>query len=44
MYLRLVRTLKDLKKSSPPVVVQNAEQVNVGQQQVNVSGKAQEGQ
>jgi hypothetical protein len=36
MYLRLVRTLKELRKGSPPVVVQNAEQVNVGQQQVNV--------
>jgi hypothetical protein len=39
MYIRLVRTLRDLKKGSNPVVVQNAEQVNVGQQQVNVSSK-----
>lgn len=39
MYLRLLRTLKELRKGAPPVVVQNAEQVNVGQQQVNVSSK-----
>jgi len=37
MYTRLVKTLKDVRKGAPPVVVQNAGQVNVGQQQVNVA-------
>ncbi|MBA3726925.1 MAG: hypothetical protein H0W86_10850 [Armatimonadetes bacterium] len=37
MYTRQVKTLKDLRKGAPPVVVQNAGQVNVGQQQVNVA-------
>jgi len=37
MYTRLVKTLRDLRKSAPPVVVQQAGQVNVGQQQVNVT-------
>ena len=39
MYIRLVKTLRELKKGSNPVVVQNAGQVNVGQQQVNVTGE-----
>ncbi len=41
MYIRLVRTLKELKKAGSPVVVQNASQVNVGNQQVNVSSRAE---
>jgi len=36
-YLRTVRTLKELKRQTPSVVVQQAGQVNVGEQQVNVS-------
>lgn len=36
MYIRTLRTLRDLKRMSPQVVVQNAAQINVGQQQLNV--------
>ncbi|MBA3727409.1 MAG: hypothetical protein H0W86_13505 [Armatimonadetes bacterium] len=36
MYLQLVKTLKELRRATPPIVVQQAGQVNVGQQQVNV--------
>jgi hypothetical protein len=37
MYLRTLRALRDLRRYSPTVVVQNAGQVNVGGQQVNVA-------
>jgi hypothetical protein len=37
MYLRSFRALRDLRRYAPSVVVQNAGQVNVGGQQVNVS-------
>jgi hypothetical protein len=36
--LRTIRALKDLRKSSQQVVIQSAGQVNLGSQQVNVSG------
>ena len=35
--MRTLRTLRDLRRYSPKIVVQNAGQVNVGEQQVNVS-------
>jgi hypothetical protein len=38
IFLRSLRALRDLRRCPPPVVVQNAGQVNVGQQQVNVAG------
>jgi len=37
MFLRTLKALRDLRRQVPGVVVQNAGQVNVGQQQVNVS-------
>jgi hypothetical protein len=37
-FLRLVRALRDLRRMMPSLVIQNAGQVNVGQQQVNVAG------
>jgi hypothetical protein len=37
MYLRTLRALRDLRRYVPTVVVQNAGQVNVGGQQVNVA-------
>lgn len=36
-FLRTVRTLRDLRRFATPVVIQNAGQVNVANQQVNVS-------
>jgi hypothetical protein len=36
-FLRVLRQLRDLRRYAP-VVIQNAQQVNVGSQQVNVSG------
>ena len=36
IFLRTLRALRDLRRYSPQVIVQNAEQVNVAQQQVNV--------
>ena len=36
-FLRVLRQLRDLRRYSP-VVIQNAQQVNVGNQQLNVSG------
>jgi hypothetical protein len=38
VYLRTMRSLRDLRRSLPPIVVQNASQVNVGGQHVNVTG------
>jgi hypothetical protein len=38
MFVRLLRALRDLRRFAPTVVVQNAGQVNVGSQQVNVAG------
>lgn len=37
LFLRTVRALRDLRRYSPPVIVQNAGQVNVGGQQVNIN-------
>lgn len=36
MFIRTLRSLRDLRRLAPQIVVQNAGQVNVGQQQVNV--------
>jgi hypothetical protein len=38
IFLRTLRALRDLRRGPQPVLVQNAGQVNVGQQQVNVAG------
>jgi hypothetical protein len=35
--LRTLRALRDLRRYAPAVIVQNAGQVNVGGQQVNVA-------
>ena len=37
LFLRTVRALRDLRRYYPPVIVQNAGQVNVGGQQVNIN-------
>ena len=37
MFLRGLRALRDLRRYAPAVVVQNAGQVNVGGQQVNLT-------
>jgi len=37
IFLRTLRALRDLRRYSPTVIVQHAGQVNVGQQQVNVT-------
>jgi hypothetical protein len=37
IFLRTLKALRDLRRQVPGVVVQNAAQVNVGQQQVNVN-------
>ena len=37
MFLRTLRQMRDLRRYAPPVIVNNGGQVNVGQQQVNVS-------
>jgi hypothetical protein len=39
IFLRTLRVLRDLRRCPPPVFVQNAGQVNVGQLQVNVVGQ-----
>jgi hypothetical protein len=39
MFLRTLRSLRDLRRYSPDVFVQHAEQVNVGEQQVNIAEK-----
>jgi hypothetical protein len=39
IFLRTLRALRDLRRGPQPVFVQNAGQVNVGQQQVNVAGQ-----
>lgn len=40
MFLRTLRALRDLRRGPAPVFVQNAGQVNVAQQQVNVAQQA----
>jgi hypothetical protein len=37
IFLRTLRALRDLRRYAPAVIVQNAGQVNVGGQQVNVA-------
>ena len=37
IFLRTLKALRDLRRQVPGVVVQSAGQVNVGQQQLNVS-------
>ena len=37
LYIRTLRALRDLRRMSPNITVQNAGQVNVGSQQVNVA-------
>lgn len=44
MFLRALRALRDLRRYTPAVIVQNAGQVNVGNQQVNVAENATPGQ
>ncbi len=39
LFLRTVRALRDFRRYSPSVIVQNADQVNVGGQQVNISSR-----
>jgi hypothetical protein len=39
IFLRTLRALRDLRRGPQPVFVQNAGQVNVGQQQVNLAGQ-----
>jgi hypothetical protein len=38
IFMRTLRALRDLRRYSVPVVIQNAGQVNVAEQQVNVAG------
>lgn len=38
IFLRTARTLRELRRTAPPLIVQNAGQVKVGQQQVNLAG------
>ena len=37
MFARSLRALRDLRRYSPAIIVQNAEQVNLGENQVNVA-------
>ena len=39
MFVRNLRALRDLRRLAPTIVVQNAGQVNVGEQQVNVTDR-----
>ncbi len=38
LFLRTLRQLRDLRRYVPTVTIQNATQVNIGEQQVNVAG------
>jgi hypothetical protein len=40
LYLATLRALREQRRLGPPVVVRRAGQVNIGQQQVNVAGRA----
>ena len=42
LFLRSLRALRDLRRYGPTVVVQNAGQVNVGAQQLNVAQQSGE--
>jgi hypothetical protein len=37
LYLRTLKALQELRRARPPVIVGRAEQVSIGQQQVNVA-------
>jgi hypothetical protein len=37
MFLRMLKALRELRRQAPGVVVQNAGQVNVAEQQINVN-------
>ena len=37
IFMRTLRALRDLRRHTPLVIVQNAEQVNVAEQQMNVT-------
>ena len=39
LFVRTLRALRDLRRYSPQVVVQHAGQINVAQQQVNLSAQ-----
>jgi hypothetical protein len=41
IFLRTLRALRDLRRQSPPVILQSGGQLNVAQQQVNVAGQGQ---
>ena len=41
IFLRTLRALRDLRRYAPPVIVQNAGQVNVASQQVNLAARAE---
>ena len=41
LLLRTLRALRDLRRYGPSVTVQNAAQVNIGGQQVNMAGEVQ---
>jgi len=41
LYLRTLRSLRDLRRMTPSITVQNAGQVNVGSQQVNVTSNGE---
>ena len=43
MFLRNLRALRDMGRYAPAVTIQNAGQVNVGQQQVNVANAGADG-
>jgi hypothetical protein len=40
IFVRTLRTLRELRRQSPPVILQSGGQLNVAQQQVNVAGQA----
>ena len=42
LFLRTLRALRDLRRYTPAVMIQNAHQVNVGTQQVNVAGEVRD--
>ena len=43
LFLRTLRQLRDLRRYAPAVTIQNAGQVNIGQQQVNVASEVKTG-
>jgi hypothetical protein len=43
VFLRTLRALRDFRRYAPTVMIQNAGQVNIGSQQVNVADAAPQG-